>query len=179
MSRTNGRFDAGPGVGDRLDHRGYHKATIPLACPHEAHGVEEARRTSSTIGGMAYRLLAEGRNVRIYTARVAASGGRNAQGTLDDDVFAAYQRSMIMDWCIEHVGGILPITAQKDMNMIEAWDDRAKQVEPDTGLSIEQALLNLLAIIHRDGGHYADSYGLEKACAEAEKIVVALMQGGY
>ena len=61
MSRTNGRFDAGPGVGDRLDHRGYHKATIPLACPHEAHGVEEARRTSSTIGGMAYRLLAEGR----------------------------------------------------------------------------------------------------------------------
>ena len=46
--RANRRFEAGPGVGDRLDHRGYHKATIPLTCPYEAHGVEEAGRTSST-----------------------------------------------------------------------------------------------------------------------------------
>ena len=63
MSRTNGRFDAGPGVGDRLDHRGYHKATIPLACPHDAHGVEEARRTSST------RLLRLAELERLWRAK--------------------------------------------------------------------------------------------------------------
>ena len=34
-------------------------------------------------------------------------------------------------------------------------------------------LLNLLARIHRDGGHYTDLHGIEKSCAEADKVVAA------
>lgn len=34
---------------------------------------------------------------------------------------------------------------------------------------------NLLARIHRDGGHYQDEHGTEKACADAETAVVGLL----
>jgi hypothetical protein len=40
----------------------------------------------------------------------------------------------------------------------------------------ERLLRDLLAIIHRDGGHYLARNGQEKACADAEKIVVQLRQ---
>lgn len=37
----------------------------------------------------------------------------------------------------------------------------------------EHRLRNLLALIHRDGGHYEGEHGLEKACDDAEDLVVA------
>lgn len=37
----------------------------------------------------------------------------------------------------------------------------------------QQAVGNLLAVIHRDGGHYQGEHGLAKACADAEAIVIA------
>lgn len=36
----------------------------------------------------------------------------------------------------------------------------------------EQQLGDLLARIHRDGGHYVQEHGWEKACADAENKVV-------
>ncbi len=33
---------------------------------------------------------------------------------------------------------------------------------------------NLLARIHRDGGHYAGDHGWEKACKDAEELILAL-----
>jgi len=36
-------------------------------------------------------------------------------------------------------------------------------------------LKNLLAIIHRDGGHYTGEHGLEKSVADAMKIVAELI----
>ena len=36
---------------------------------------------------------------------------------------------------------------------------------------IIEAIGNLLAVIHRDGGHYAAERGILKACADAEQIV--------
>lgn len=41
--------------------------------------------------------------------------------------------SVIKAWCIEHIGVELPIQCWKDYGMIELWDDRAVQVEPNTG----------------------------------------------
>jgi len=38
------------------------------------------------------------------------------------------------------------------------------------------ALLNLLAVIHRDGGHYTAQHGVEKACKDAEKRVIELLK---
>ena len=82
--------------------------------------------------------LAEGREVRIFTARVGACGLANKDGTADDQTFAAQQRAAIEKWCEKHVGIALPVTATKDFGMVELWDDRAVQVQPNTGNPIAE-----------------------------------------
>lgn len=77
--------------------------------------------------------LADGQEVRIFTARVAASGLVNEQGVADDIGYTGIQRQLISDWCELHVGARLKVTATKDMGMIELWDDRAVAVECNTG----------------------------------------------
>lgn len=42
-------------------------------------------------------------------------------------------------------------------------------------MSVEAAVNDLLARIHRDGGHYVSQHGIDKAIADAEERVVALM----
>lgn len=39
----------------------------------------------------------------------------------------------------------------------------------------QQYLANLLARIHRDGGHYQQEHGTEKACEDAHQIVAHLI----
>lgn len=39
---------------------------------------------------------------------------------------------------------------------------------------LHRQLCNLLARIHRDGGHYADRHGLTKAVADADLVVAEL-----
>ena len=71
------------------------------------------------------RWLAEGRDVRIFTARMAP-----INGSYQPDLVV---RTAIVDWCVAHIGKALPITATKDYHMLELWDDRAVQVERNTG----------------------------------------------
>lgn len=71
--------------------------------------------------------LAEGRTVKIFTARVAHD---NSPGRMID---AEHARSAIQQWCLTHIGRVLEVTNQKDMAAIEIWDDRAVQVVPNTG----------------------------------------------
>lgn len=78
--------------------------------------------------------LFEGRDVRIFTARVAETGLQNQIGGVDDATFAEAQRKVIQDWTEKHFGKRLPVTAMKDFGMIELWDDRAIQVFPNTGM---------------------------------------------
>lgn len=66
--------------------------------------------------------LEEGKEVRIFTARVYGA-------KQDSPVVTA-----IDDWCVKHIGQVLPITCTKDYSMYELWDDRAVQVLPNTGL---------------------------------------------
>lgn len=66
--------------------------------------------------------LAEGKTVKIFTARVAAEG-----------LEKGFAIAAIQDWCQEHLGQVLEITNVKDFAMIECWDDRAVQVVPNTG----------------------------------------------
>ena len=68
--------------------------------------------------------LKRGIEVRIFTARVGPQKSKA-------DVLAA--RIAIEDWCMKHIGQRLQITCMKDYGMIELWDDRAVQVEPNTG----------------------------------------------
>lgn len=73
------------------------------------------------------RWIDEGNEIKIMTARVS-------QYTCDaacedrEDVIKAIQ-----DWTEEHIGKRLDVTSEKDHGMIELWDDRCVQVEPNTG----------------------------------------------
>lgn len=64
--------------------------------------------------------LARGVEVRIFTARVAF----DADGSV---------RKIIEDWCLAHIGRVLPVTNVKDYGMVELWDDRCVRVIPNTG----------------------------------------------
>lgn len=87
--------------------------------------------------------LAEGRDVRIFTARVAVVVGlRNLEGQEADTLFAEQQIEIIQTWCQEHLGQILPITATKDFCLVELWDDRAVQVTTNTGETLQEQLVS-------------------------------------
>lgn len=65
--------------------------------------------------------LAEGRDVRIFTARACMPE----------------QVPPVVAWCERHLGRVLPVTCVKDFAMVELWDDRAVQVEPNTGRRVD------------------------------------------
>lgn len=94
------------------------------------------------IGPMVSRVkswLAEGREVRVFTARVfpitqvISTGGDDYRkyGLGHESAVAA--AVAIQAWCAAHIGAVLPITCVKDYGMIELYDDRAVQVRPNTG----------------------------------------------
>jgi hypothetical protein len=68
-----------------------------------------------------------GRKVKIFTARVG--GGQRDEAL-----------PYIEAWCLKHLGQVLDVTCEKDLYMIELWDDRAKQVEPNMGLRVDGVL---------------------------------------
>ena len=79
--------------------------------------------------------LAEGREVRIMTARVSHGGGFSEESQRHaDSVFVVEQRRLIESWCVQHIGHMLPVTCEKDFLMEVLWDDRAVQVIPNTGV---------------------------------------------
>lgn len=74
------------------------------------------------IAPMVQRLISyreQGKEVRIFTARCADS---------DPAVVA-----IIQAWCFKHIGEVLPVTNIKDYAMETLYDDRARQVELNTG----------------------------------------------
>lgn len=80
------------------------------------------------------RWLADGIEVKIFTARVAEAE-MNADGTAHD-VSAVV--SAIEEWCEKHIGQKLEVTNKKDFQMIELWDDRAIQVIANTGIRVDR-----------------------------------------
>lgn len=72
--------------------------------------------------------IAEGREVRIFTARIAED---------DPEVFR-----IVRQWCLAHVGYPLPITCRKDFGMVELWDDRAVQVVKNTGIALQDCVVD-------------------------------------
>ena len=67
--------------------------------------------------------LSEGREVRIFTARVSVV----------DSFQKPSVRDLIAEWCEKHIGQRLEITCCKDYGMVELWDDRCVRVVPNTG----------------------------------------------
>ena len=74
--------------------------------------------------GRIQKWLSKGIAVRIVTARAS------------HPEFDTEQRTKMEEWCIRHIGVVLPIGCSKTYEMIELWDDRAVQVETNTGVVI-------------------------------------------
>lgn len=65
------------------------------------------------------RWIAEGKTVKIFTARMAGDDGT--------------ARRAIRKWCKDHIGQELEVTNRKDPHCVQIWDDRAVSVEKNTG----------------------------------------------
>ena len=74
--------------------------------------------------------LAEGRLVKIVTARVASAF------QVDRD----YQRELIEAWCEEHLGQKLPVTCTVDSAMMWLYHHRCLQVIPRSGELVNEIL---------------------------------------
>ena len=81
--------------------------------------------------------LAEGKDVRVFTARVCANSDRDVEQT----------RQVIEAWCLAHVGQVLPVTNVKDYGMVVLYDDRCVQVVANTGELVEIRETPLLSCI--------------------------------
>lgn len=83
--------------------------------------------------------LAEGREVRIFTARIWPLGVLGAVTAAHvTRLLQTSQLVAIERWCLVHLGRVLTVTCIKDPGMIELWDDRAVQVIPNTGQPVIQ-----------------------------------------
>lgn len=78
--------------------------------------------------------LAEGKTVKIFTARMHGHGALLVGGKAEDAL------TPIQQWCLTHLGQVLEVTNIKDFGMIELWDDRAVQVIPNTGIPVVEGL---------------------------------------
>lgn len=67
--------------------------------------------------------VSQGIEVRIFTARIS-DPDRRVQVAVTEAIDA---------WCEQHIGQKLPITCKKDFSCIKIYDDRAVQVEHNTG----------------------------------------------
>lgn len=69
--------------------------------------------------------LKEGKEVVIFTSRLAAAKDLGERGTV---------KYFIEKWCRQHIGQVLKVTDTKGHTAEEFWDDRAVAVEKNTGV---------------------------------------------
>ncbi len=85
--------------------------------------------------------LEAGNEVRIMTARVSSRNQVMRLENGEDMWESEAHRKAIEDWCQEHLGQKLKVTAEKDFQMIELWDDRAITVGKNTGTILTTTLM--------------------------------------
>lgn len=78
--------------------------------------------------------LAEGKTVKVFTARVAPTNALRREAT------ELQIRTGIVEWCVLHIGQALPVTHEKDYAMICLFDDRCVAVEPNTGRMLHESV---------------------------------------
>lgn len=76
--------------------------------------------------------LNAGREVRIFTARACVPD----------------QIAPVVEWCKIHLGREIPVTNLKDFGMVELWDDRAIQVEINSGTPLVRDLVEMMDDLH-------------------------------
>lgn len=106
-----------------------------LAVYDHWRGVEHIGEPIGPMVSRVKKWLAAGMDVRIFTARVdggevaLAMGDKNGEAHRNVENVKRY----IEAWCETNLGQKIPITNRKDYGMVELWDDRAVQVECNTG----------------------------------------------
>lgn len=127
------------------------------------------------------RMHAEGKVVKILTARVShrhnvntdpslgpdgpkdiydgeqsvSTFARHGDGTPACAVKRKYASDFIREWCEANLGFIPEITHEKDHLMLELYDDRVKQVVPNEGFLVEDLYREcgkMLKEVHADNG---------------------------
>lgn len=97
-----------------------------LAEYHGWHGPADIGQPIRPMVVRVMQWLQEGKNVRVFTARVA------------DLTQASTATEAIEAWCERYLGQKLPVTCVKDYGMVELWDDRCVQIETNTGHRIDE-----------------------------------------
>ncbi len=95
------------------------------------YGWVRGTHTGTRIPTMVRRVkawLRAGKKVRIFTARVYAHAD-----SAKEQREAAHAILAIQNWCVKHLGRMLPITYVKDYGMVKLWDDRAQGVTKNRG----------------------------------------------
>lgn len=123
-------------------------------------GWKGADHIGEPIPGMVNRVkqwLAEGKEVRIFTARVDGGEAAIAAGDMNGEHFRDVERIRltIQDWTEKHIGARLRVTNVKDYSMRELWDDRAVRVICNSGCTCceveeDKQLLDAEAFDHVD-----------------------------
>lgn len=110
------------------------------------------------------RLHDKGMTVKILTARVAPDPEKREEQlpnpylekhwiVMDTQVQtwatkpAWTAREVIQEWCYRHLGFVPEITHEKDKFMVALYDDRVRQVVPNTGVLVEDNLKDASEII--------------------------------
>ena len=92
---------------------------------------------------------ANGKKVKIFTARVADK----------DDAEEA--KKHIREWCKEHLGFVPDITHEKDALAHRIYDDRAFQVIPNTGVTVQSVFFDAMNIISKLTDGFRNCQGLQ------------------
>lgn len=132
------------------------------------HGWEGAQHIGAPIERMVERVqqwLKEGKDVRIFTARVAP-GKHDRMECIN----------AIEDWSEAVFGRVLPMTSEKDPGMLELWDDRCVQVIPNSGRRADSFMERLahrfVLLLCRMGNHdWRDGPGSRcRTCGKRDDI---------
>jgi hypothetical protein len=87
------------------------------------------------------RWMDSGKTVKIMTARA------NPEGHEQYPEQGAQQAKFIHDWTTEVFGRPLEVTYKKDLHMVALLDDRAVQIYPNTGETLEERIERLEQVI--------------------------------
>lgn len=117
-----------------------------LAEYHGWKGIEHIGKPIKPMCDLAKRLHAEGKLVKIVTARVAPEPVRvdgvppimqerlvSVFDSGQNDWVLKYAHTFVEEWCEKHLGFVPEVTHKKDPLMLWLFDDRTVQVEPNTG----------------------------------------------
>jgi hypothetical protein len=120
------------------------------------------------------RWLAEGRRVKIFTARVS---GFYKPGIDGDQARAGAQYNLIVDWCEKHLGWTLEVTCIKDSYCKEIWDDIAVAVEENTGQQLSDSKIAGPARHFMPPSHFM--LPIAKTNGQLCGITEKMQQGGF